>query len=117
MERIIASLSFFCLAIALVFFKEGIHAAIVGVALMKRMKKGHYDTWRRLTTIGQSGPGLANPFRFIPWLYRESEVINADEDLLRLRDSLRIRYRWMAITCCCLIISLAFVTALAYIAR
>lgn len=115
MERIIISLSFFWLAIALVFFKEGIHASIVGVALMRRLKKDYYNTWRTLTTIRRSGPGLANPFRFIPWLYRESADYNQDLGVLRLRDSLRTRYRWLTIIFLCLFMSLGLVTIMAFL--
>jgi hypothetical protein len=59
------------------------------------LKKNDYQTWRELTSIGNYGPGLSNPFRTITYLFRKSDV--NDERLLRIKDAARISTRYFLI--------------------
>jgi len=94
----------FCVLMFLLF---GIFTMIHSYKLGRYIKRNYYKTWRRLTSIGGFGPGLANPFRGIPYLFKETN--ESDEKLLRLKDAARISTRyfiiWFATTAVTIIFS------------
>jgi len=73
--------------------KEVIHAFFLSYRLNQYIKKHNYQKWRELTSIGSAGPGLSNPFKWIPWIFTNEN--NEDENITRLKDKLRIRHRWI----------------------
>ena len=84
--------TFFC---ALIFVICWIIAIIRSFKLNKYMKQYHYQKWEELTSIGQFGPGLSNPFKGIPYLFSNS--YEKDELLLRLKNSTRISLKYSLI--------------------
>ena len=103
----IISWTLFSVVMTFIFF---IFTATRQAKLGRYIKKDDYRTWRDLTSIGKYGPGLSNPFKGIPYLFKESE--ETDEKLLRLKDSARISTRyfliWFATTAVTIVVSVIF---------
>jgi hypothetical protein len=56
------------------------------------LKKNDYQKWREITSLGNFGPGLSNPFRAWPYIFKNTK--ECDEELLRLKDSAKISMRY-----------------------
>ena len=95
-EKLIIVFIGFLLINVMVFFKEICHAAVVAVRLSRLLRERDYQQWRILTSIGAVGPGVANPFRWIPWIFKDEA--HADGELFRLKERARIRFRWILIS-------------------
>ena len=91
MKSLLIVLLGFLLINVLAFFKEICHAMAIAVQLSCLLRKRDYQQWRFLTSIGSMGPGVANPFRWIPWIFRDEA--HAVGELLRLKGLARIRFR------------------------
>ena len=47
------------------------------------LKRNDYEKWKHLTSIGQFGPGLNNPFRGAKYLFDNKTEADADLELLK----------------------------------
>jgi hypothetical protein len=61
------------LALIIAVVLGGLVAFWYNMRLFFYLQKHHYSKWCDLTTIGTMGPGASNPFRWIPYLYCDSE--------------------------------------------
>lgn len=52
----------------------GIIAFIYNVKLSLYLKKRRMERWEQLTTIGSFGPGMSNPFLWIPYIYNDIDT-------------------------------------------
>lgn len=95
MKTLLIVLLGFLLINVLAFFKEICHAMAIAVQLSRLLRERDYQQWSFLTSIGSMGPGVANPFRWIPWIFWDEA--HTDGELLRLKDRARIRFRWVFI--------------------
>jgi len=59
------------------------------------LKKHKYERWRDLTSIGEIGPGGMNSFKGIKYIYSHQDKEN--EEILRLKDKLRVNINFFCI--------------------
>jgi hypothetical protein len=60
---------------------------IVQHRLMSYLERHHHERWCYLTSVGNAGPGLANGFRSVPYLYSKDD----EEDPEAARPKLLVR--------------------------
>ena len=111
---LLITIGLFLLLEFVAFTKEAIHTAILSVRLNRYLKEKHYSLWRELTSFKGLGPGLVNPMKSLPWLFRDES--GEDEQLVRLKDAARIHTRWFFVTggAFFLTVTLAFVGSIVY---
>jgi hypothetical protein len=77
----------------------GLFSVVKMQSLLLHLKKTNYERWRELTTLetplGRFGPGTGNPSKL--WKYVKSNVDNNIEQILRLKDSIKIGMRYLGI--------------------
>jgi len=70
--EVIISIVIFMGAVLIVI--AGIIAFIYNVKLSLYLKKRRIERWEQLTTIGSFGPGMSNPFLWIPYIYNDIDT-------------------------------------------
>lgn len=67
--------------------------------LLLYLKKTNYERWRELTTLetplGRIGPGAGNPSKLLKYIKNDAD--NNIEQILRLKDSVKIGIRYFGI--------------------
>lgn len=76
------------------FIFLSIYLVINSVRLSFYLKKKNYKRWCELTTIGNIGPGLSNPFRGFSYIYSTRD--NEDENILRYKNNIRFAIKLAA---------------------
>jgi hypothetical protein len=72
--------------------------------LNKHLKNYHYQKWTEITSVGRFGPGLSNPFRAWPYIFKDVDAI--DEETLKLKDAARTIMRYSFIWASTFILSI-----------
>jgi hypothetical protein len=62
-------------------------SVVHSVRLRILLKRKYYDQWRFVTSVGRWGPGGGNTDRFFRYVF--SDQNNDDEEVVRLKDSLK----------------------------
>jgi len=101
LESIFGFLIFTVIAV----FVSGIYTGFKDRRLNKYLKEKNYERWREITSIGNVGPGAVNPFRGFAYLYGQKD--NDNETVLRLKDSVKIGFRYILISLLTMIVTLA----------
>ena len=82
-----------------------LYACVYALKLNFYLKKNNRERWRWVTSMGSMGPGIANPFRGISYIH--SDMDEEDEQILRLKNKLRLGLRGSLISLTALIINIA----------
>ena len=87
---------------------------ILALRLNHYLKKNRYDKWYKLTTLGQYGPGAANPFRGYKYLWKNFE--DDDDQERKYKQKLRKIWKLTGIVFLALIINLVILIGVGYLA-
>lgn len=88
----------------------GWYTVIYSMKLCYYLMDKHPDQWSELTTIGSTwGPGMSNPFRWLPYIYDDTDCEDAKVRYYKERTRLGIRWALFMLTLLALAIILIVV--------
>lgn len=116
MSFVIQFFSYVGLGFGISMMVAGIYCFVKNEMLYRWLKVYKYERWREITTaetrFGRIGPGIVNTKKH--WEYLYSETDNNDENILRLKDSIKIGLRYVGIFLMAFLVTMGIVVILIF---
>jgi hypothetical protein len=78
---------FFCFGISAYVF-------VIWLNFPSVVNKRNHERWREITTIGNAGPGMRNPYGWLGYIY--SDLDNDDPEIVRRRREVKFAFKlWL----------------------